>query len=248
MVWKEVKQNSWEKVKEFDIHKSSVNCISWAPWQYGLILVAGSSDGQISILTHAQDKWNTEAFPAHKSGITSVSWGPAKCSTGDTSKEEESKETISQMQFISGGCDGLLKLWTFSKETNKFADETVANYSGWIKDATFAQFNTSGLALPKEYYAETELASTIAVCAEDKVLSILRLKQEKWVEYKLKDQPSQPVKLSWSANGHLLAVAYADGKSAVYQEQTEGNWEIMSTFSEEQISSQNDSSKEEKQS
>lgn len=47
-IFKEVKQNLWEKVYEYKEHKNSVNCVVFAPHEYGLILIACSSDGYIS--------------------------------------------------------------------------------------------------------------------------------------------------------------------------------------------------------
>ena len=53
-----------------------VNCIAWAPWEYGLLLLAGSSDGKISLIAHAQDRWDLLQFAGHKTGVTCTSWGP----------------------------------------------------------------------------------------------------------------------------------------------------------------------------
>ncbi len=39
----------WEKIYEYSEHKNSVNCVSFANHEFGLILLAGSSDGNISI-------------------------------------------------------------------------------------------------------------------------------------------------------------------------------------------------------
>jgi hypothetical protein len=52
-----------------------VNCIASAPWQCGLVFVAGSSDGLATVLSHAQDRWEVLQYPAHKSGVTAVSCG-----------------------------------------------------------------------------------------------------------------------------------------------------------------------------
>jgi protein transport protein SEC13 len=57
---------------------ASVNCISWAPWEYGLILAAGSADGKIHILQRKpDDTWFSFSFEAHDGGVNSVSWGPS---------------------------------------------------------------------------------------------------------------------------------------------------------------------------
>ena len=48
-MFKEIKQNQWEKVYEYKEHKNSVNSVVFSPHEYGLILLACSSDGFISL-------------------------------------------------------------------------------------------------------------------------------------------------------------------------------------------------------
>ena len=47
-IWKEVKSQTWDVVYEFEA-AASVGCVAWAPWEYGLVLIAGSADGTIQI-------------------------------------------------------------------------------------------------------------------------------------------------------------------------------------------------------
>ena len=54
-----------------------MNSIAWAPWEYGLILAAGSADGRIHIIQRKQDdSWTKTTFEAHDGGVNAVSWGP----------------------------------------------------------------------------------------------------------------------------------------------------------------------------
>jgi len=49
-IWKETTpKNRFERIYDYSEHTSSVNSIAFAPFQYGLILIAGSTDGNISI-------------------------------------------------------------------------------------------------------------------------------------------------------------------------------------------------------
>ena len=49
-VWKRDANNNWENlVFGLDLG-SSVNCIAWAPWEYGLILAAGTAEGRLVII------------------------------------------------------------------------------------------------------------------------------------------------------------------------------------------------------
>jgi protein transport protein SEC13 len=47
-IWKE-NNLKWEKIYEYSQHENSVNCLSFAHHEFGLILLAGSSDGNISL-------------------------------------------------------------------------------------------------------------------------------------------------------------------------------------------------------
>jgi protein transport protein SEC13 len=53
-IWSEVQASGgtteWRHSHEVDL-KSAVQCISWAPWEYGLVLAAGTADGNIHLLT-----------------------------------------------------------------------------------------------------------------------------------------------------------------------------------------------------
>lgn len=66
----------WDLVYQFEAG-ASVNSIAWAPWEYGLILAAGSADGLIHIVTRKQDDtWYIESQKAHDGGVNAVNWGP----------------------------------------------------------------------------------------------------------------------------------------------------------------------------
>ena len=52
IIWQEG-GGQWTKIYEYTNHDSSVNSVQWAPHDFGLILVCGSSDGAISVLTYS---------------------------------------------------------------------------------------------------------------------------------------------------------------------------------------------------
>lgn len=47
----------WQKNYEYNQHEASVNSISWAPYQYGLILACCSTDCSISVIQYMGDVW-----------------------------------------------------------------------------------------------------------------------------------------------------------------------------------------------
>lgn len=53
-----------------------MNCIAWAPWEYGLILAAGTADGKIEIYTKTKDQWVGFGFLAHSDAVNGISWAP----------------------------------------------------------------------------------------------------------------------------------------------------------------------------
>jgi WD40 repeat protein len=57
IIHRETTPNIWGVVHEHKFHESSVNSISWAPHDYGLILACASSDGRISVLEYKGDSW-----------------------------------------------------------------------------------------------------------------------------------------------------------------------------------------------
>ncbi|KAJ3333696.1 GTPase-activating protein S13, partial [Kappamyces sp. JEL0680] len=80
-IWKD--QNGvWTKIKEHLIHTASVNSLSWAPHEWGLILACASSDGKISILTYKQAReengsWKEEhSLQAHSDWVRDVAFAP----------------------------------------------------------------------------------------------------------------------------------------------------------------------------
>ena len=57
IIHKEAPQNVWTKIFEKRVHDLSINSISFAPHEYGLVLACASSDGKVSILEYKDDQW-----------------------------------------------------------------------------------------------------------------------------------------------------------------------------------------------
>lgn len=118
----------WDVVYEFE-SAASVGCIQWAPWEYGLVLLAGSADGKIQYIQRkGDDTWSQVSFPGHDGGVNAISWGPptepsmlshehvsAQVSDGS---QKGGAFTLPPKRFVSGGIDGKIKFWYFID--NKF--------------------------------------------------------------------------------------------------------------------------------
>lgn len=108
----------------------TVNSVSWAPHEYGLILASGGSDGKVAICTckgigsaslrkHRAcvtdiglkgETWDVDCFMAHDIGCCAVAWAPPDATTTQTSPGTYSEED-SKMSIATGGCDNLVKIW-----------------------------------------------------------------------------------------------------------------------------------------
>ena len=101
----------------------------WAPHEFGLVLVCGSSDGAVSVLSYvdASNSWESDKIPnAHTIGCNAVSWAPL-ASSGTARR------------FVSGGCDNLVKLWRFNDAEGRWVEEAkLEAHSDWVRDVAWA--------------------------------------------------------------------------------------------------------------
>ena len=75
-IWKE-SNGQWQKVAENQL-SSSVSCVAWAPWEYGLILAAGTAEGKLFMVEHQKDGWKEPVlFGQHHEAVNGISWGPS---------------------------------------------------------------------------------------------------------------------------------------------------------------------------
>ena len=146
IIWKDNGKNIWDKLFEYSEHKNSVNCLAFAPQEYGLILLCGSIDGMISIHEYRNDTWHSVKLVGHSLGVNGVSWGPALY----TENEYNSLGTTPQthpMQFVSCGNDNLIRVWqakenkidSFYVVTTLDAHEEVVRDVAWrnMKNSTY---------------------------------------------------------------------------------------------------------------
>ncbi|RXK35640.1 protein transporter SEC13 [Tremella mesenterica] len=169
-IWKEVGsgqakggggelQDGWERIKEHTLHTASVNSISWAPYDLGPILVCGSSDGKVSVLTFQNDgSTDASIFPAHGTGANAVSWAPSvvftaplqATATSRPAGPTSSSQLAVQKRFVSGGNDNLIRIWTYDDVAKKWEEEEVIKgHDDWVRDVAWAP----NIGLPGMYIA-----------------------------------------------------------------------------------------------
>ncbi|XP_065174409.1 protein SEC13 homolog [Sycon ciliatum] len=204
IIWQEGPNSRWQKLYEYDKHVSSVNSVCWAPHEWGMVLACGSSDGNISILTYADNEWDTYLIKnAHAVGCNAVSWAPATAPL--TVAGQSASPSVKRL--VSGGCDNLVKIWC--AESGQWTEEhSLPQHTDWIRDCAWAP--TIG-----------QPSLTIASCSQDQQV-IIWTKDDSpgsaWqgkVMHKFDDTPWH---VSWSITGDVLAVSSGDNKVTLWKE------------------------------
>lgn len=211
-IWKEVTAASWVMVHEYSGHEASVNTVEWAPSEFGLMLAAGSSDGCVSLVTKiTEERWETQKFLAHEGGVTALSWASASSTRMPESPSSPLK------QFVTGGGDQWVKLWTLTEGT--FKAENLHHHTKWVRDVAWA---------PSLGFSRQNVAS----CSEDGNVSVHTLEREQWRHKEVVHLQVPAWRVSWSVAGNILAVSAGDNQARLYRESPEGSWDLVSRVGE----------------
>ncbi|KAJ3200302.1 GTPase-activating protein S13 [Clydaea vesicula] len=226
-IWKDPGNNGkWVKIKEHCAHSASVNSISWAPHEFGLILVCGSSDGNISVLSIKEDnEWVSSVIQnAHQIGCNSVSWAPSNIPGSLVNTSGGNVSDTMEKRFVSGGCDNLIKIWKFDDASSSWITEhTLDGHSDWVRDVAWAP----SVGLSQSY---------IASCSQDKsvVIWVQSSSTSPWQKNDLTKELFGDVvwRCSWSPSGNILAVSSGDNKVSLWKEGIEGSWQKVGDVSD----------------
>ena len=216
---------------EYNEHKNSVNSISFASQEYGLILICGSSDGYISIHEYKNEQWVSKKQEAHAMGVNSVSWGPPFYPiTFQNEDDTNLTNSLAPLRFVSGGCDNLVKVWTvtdnnqiddFENGMRVFKSVDLDGHSDWVRDV--AWLNYVGYS-----------NDTIVSCSEDESVIIWKFEVNKWRKTHLNKKFNTPTwKVSWSHCGSYLAVSAGDNCVYLFKENVDGVWEEISQINQD---------------
>jgi protein transport protein SEC13 len=244
IVWRE-KHNSgqWEKSYEYCGHDSSVNAIEWAPKEFGLQLVCGSSDGALSVLTCIDNVWTTTKISnAHTIGVNAVCWAPAfsyglslfhePSSNGETCDPPSSsglseQRDVNRLQkrFASAGCDNLIKIWLYDEKEDSWQKEhQLEAHLDWVRDIAWSPTIGTGKTL-------------IASCSQDR--KVIIWEQSRGSSSGNDGEPTWRPKplgmfddvvwhVSWSVMGNILAVSGGDNKVTLWKENSASVWQCIS--------------------
>eukprot|EP00826_Nyctotherus_ovalis_P050265 TRINITY_DN6144_c0_g2_i4.p1 TRINITY_DN6144_c0_g2~~TRINITY_DN6144_c0_g2_i4.p1 ORF type:complete len:276 (-),score=30.31 TRINITY_DN6144_c0_g2_i4:127-954(-) len=207
-VWRESRTNEWEKLKEFKERKAT--CCSWAPHEYGLTLAAGTSDGNVTIIT--KNEFEAVLQTGYSSVVTAVSWGSA---TPFDLLDCPSKE-VYKAQFVrlaTAGSNGNVKVWIYTGPKEQLKEEATWSTSSPINDVAFA--NNPGFS-----------CTLLACCSADSTVRIWKHANNAWREPIVLKLKSPGQKLCWSLLGNTLTVS-ADNAVYIYEEKDIDYWQLI---------------------
>ncbi|KAL1110085.1 hypothetical protein AAG570_008163 [Ranatra chinensis] len=207
IIWKENRE--WGKLYECNNHDSSVNSISFAPHEYGLILACASSDGAVSIvsLDSESGRWETKKIVnAHTIGCNAVSWWPAPMAAQHRPK-----------RLATGGCDNLVKIWEEDTVASKWILHVQLDaHTDWVRDVAWAP--STGLA-----------QNTIVSCSQDRLVIVWTSDDfTNWTHSVIHCFDDVVWNVSWSFTGNVLAVSGGDNRVSLWKQVPDGKWVCMS--------------------
>ena len=219
-IWRE-QNNQWQRIFDFSLHKASVNLVSWSPHEYGCLLACASSDGNVSVLDFKDNSFDHRTFPAHGLGVNSVSWAPAT-DPSSLMANNPSPEPAGIRRFVTGGCDNVLKIWTFDAASQTYTQERepLTGHTDWVRDVAW-----SPTLLQKSYIASASQDKTVRIWTSDPgtrgqwACKVLNFDAAVW-------------RVSWSLSGNVLAVSGADNKVTLWKENLKGEWERVKSIEE----------------
>jgi protein transport protein SEC13 len=195
----------------------SVNCIAWAPSEYGITLVAGLSSGKITIIKYLpeHEQWSQHIIEAHDSSVNAISIY--------SGNQEGDKE----MKFASCSCDNQVYEWRKDQATGEWISDKVGFHDEWVRDVAYAN-SPAGSS-----------ARRIVSGGEDNKVKIF-VKEGNDGEWNLETElvKDAPVwRVGFSFTGNLLSVCSGDNNTSIYKEKAlgSGEWVQESLLNDEGV-------------
>lgn len=161
------------------------------------------------------NSWSTRKIPnAHGMGVNAVSWCPSLI-PGMSLFQNDPSSGKTQMikRFVTGSCDGLIKIWKYIEDEDKWEEESkLEGHMDWVRDVAWAP------SIGKSY---------IASCGQDRRVLIWKNdgQSNEWKCVQVMDKFEDVVwHVSWSIAGNILAVSGGDNKVTLWKETFTGDW------------------------
>lgn len=217
--------------------------------QYVGVLLDKCLDTSNTLCSKDDSTWDAQLFAAHNIGVNSISWAPAivpssliaPSTTAQNAQGQQGANGPSTFvkKFATGGCDNLVKIWSYNEESKAWAvEETLEGHTDWVRDVAFAP----GVGLPRTYLASAGQDRQVIIWTQDapgqkwqsKVLDPLPYLSSNAPGANPTNQaqegkfPDVVWRVSWSVTGNVLAVSAGDGKVSLWKENLKGAWECVS--------------------
>lgn len=146
-------------------------------------------------------------------GVNAISWCPALIPNMSLFQNDASNKVTAVKRLVTGGCDGLIKVWKYNEDDDKWVEEhKLDGHTDWVRDVAWAP------SIGKCY---------IASCGQDRRVIIWSndIKSNQWQPVKYFDNFVDVVwHVSWSITGNILAVSGGDNKVSLWKETFSGDW------------------------
>jgi len=148
-VWKETENGTWKLAHEIKMGAALVQCVTWAPSEYGKILVAGTSDGTVLALRFHEERWSSiSRNKAHSpnrrlglvTGVRALSWAPAGTTLFEDERKIENKTlNIAVLRFATvSSDDNHLRVWSIKGEViSELASAKAAGDDDFVSDVAW---------------------------------------------------------------------------------------------------------------
>lgn len=233
IVWMEEQQGMWRQYFDYSWHASSVNSVAFAPHEYGLVFACASSDGFVSICAQLPDgRWDERRVSesrdggahTHPLGAMSVSWGPA-VAPGALWMPEKARPP--PMTIVTGGCDTVVKVWTFDDATENWQMQgrPLKAHREMVRSVAWAP----NVGLPR---------SVIASAGQDQKVFVWTREMDgeegeasDWVATELPSFKAPVWSVCWSPTGSTLGVCSGDDGVSLWKEEMDGSWKKVKDVS-----------------
>lgn len=248
--------SSWVRILSYDRHKSSVNSVSWAPHELGLVFASASSDGTVAVVAHREDdSWAETLLEDCSSGSNAVSWAPSAHLGGKSSVAPGSTVSLSSSssagpsssstltagpsgvlvtrRLATAGCDGTVRVY----KSTVIAESTAATVGAgsWGLEHSLTGVHKDWVRDVAWSPGSGLGCNLMASCSEDGTVVIWKQQAEggAWKADPLPLFPAPVWRVSWSTTGNLLAVSCGDNSVTIWKESLQGGqWQQVSGLPE----------------
>ncbi|GMT26276.1 hypothetical protein PFISCL1PPCAC_17573 [Pristionchus fissidentatus] len=213
VVWQET-SGRFTQLHDYGEHEGSVNSVTFAPHQYGLVLATASADGSFAVLSFDYDsrQWAvSKVTKAHDQGVNAISWAPVVQLGAFEGRGGES----GARRLVTAGNDKLVKIWCQTEPGAPWQlERQLKGHTDFVRDVAWN---------PVVHHDTL----TIASCGEDRSVLLWRCRgtgEGEWSCKQLELAEGALWHVSWSQCGSILAVSGEDNKIAYWKENLQREW------------------------